>query len=271
MTVAPVALVYLARGVEPDHLERIAMFVRSYRLSTAGADHTLYVILKGYRDEAALSEARRSLHHLEYVPILLDDRAFDIGAYAAAARIVREDLICFVNSNSRILAGDWLRKLAAPFGREGVGLVGASGSFESLGSAYGARFPPAPNVHVRSNVFLMRRDLAAEVLGSFVITSKLDAFLAESGPDSITRKVCRSGLGVFTMGRDGRAFPPALWPSTGGFRSDDQSNLLVEDNISRDYDRMSPVHRHAALHNTWGRYADRSRMLRFPPQDAVPV
>jgi hypothetical protein len=40
----------------------------------------------------------------------------------------------------------------------GVGLVGATGSYESLGPALDG-FPAFPNIHIRSNAFLIQREL----------------------------------------------------------------------------------------------------------------
>ena len=129
MTPVDIALVYLARGVESDHLERFDRFLLSYGQIEGGAQHTLYVIYKGYPDPGALSVARERFSVLTHVPLFLGDNSFDIGAYAEAANIVTEDVVCFVNSNVEIVANRWLGKLKTCLDQDGVGMVGASGSF----------------------------------------------------------------------------------------------------------------------------------------------
>ena len=46
-----------------------------------------------------------------------------------------------------------------------------------------------PNVHVRTNAFMMRTPLARQTLGRLVIKTKRDAHHAEHGPNSLTRQV----------------------------------------------------------------------------------
>lgn len=258
------ALVYLARGAESDHLDRFARFIDSYGRVESGHPHMLYVIYKGYRNDAALGIARRRFAVFDHVPLFLKDDSFDIGAYAEVASVLTEDTVCFLNSNVEITTDRWLGKLKAGLDLAGVGIVGASGSFESLGHSRNAYFRPAPNVHLRSNVFMMRRALAVEILGSFRIASKIDAFMAESGADSVTRQVLRRGLSVLVIGKDGRALSPPFWPASRGFRSEDQSNLLVEDNLSREFAGMPPSGRQEARRSSWGRYEDSACLLRFP-------
>lgn len=264
MTSPSTALVYLARGAEPDHPDRFARFIDSYDRVESGDVHKLYVIYKGYRDGPSLGIARRRFSVLNHVSLFMKDDRFDIGAYAEAASVSTEDTICFLNSNVQITTAGWLGKLKAGLELAGVGLVGASGSYESLGHSRNAYFRPAPNVHLRSNVFMMRRQLAIDILGSFAIESKIDAFMAESGPNSITRQVLRRGLSVLVIGKDGRPISPTFWPASRGFRSGDQSNLLAEDNLSREFDSMPPSGQREARRSSWGRYADPACLLRLP-------
>ena len=67
---------------------------------------------------------------VQYIDI--DDRGFDIQAYLKAAAILPHEFVCFLNSHSRVTSQDWLRKLHAPLLDPGVGLVGATASFESI-------------------------------------------------------------------------------------------------------------------------------------------
>ena len=108
-------------------------FAHSYRKFSAGLPHDLIVIRKG---EARKAGARRAIGLLfegtdvQYIDI--DDRGFDIQAYLKAAAILPHEFVCFLNSHSIVTSQDWLRKLHAPLLDSGVGLVGATASFESI-------------------------------------------------------------------------------------------------------------------------------------------
>lgn len=64
--------------------------------------------------------------------MFLGDDSLDIGAYIELVNQIGEELICVLNTMSEILAEDWLRKLAVNLALPNVGLVGATGSHESL-------------------------------------------------------------------------------------------------------------------------------------------
>lgn len=61
-----IALFYLARGADADHLESIQRFVRSYRNRAAGVDHELVVIFKGFASERALAAAGSAMDGIAF-------------------------------------------------------------------------------------------------------------------------------------------------------------------------------------------------------------
>ncbi len=134
-------------------------------------------------------------------------------------------------------------------------MVGATGSFESL-SGMDPRFAIFPNVHLRSNAFMIRRSLLLEIAGEIEISDKLDAYLFESGPASLTNEVLRRGLDVQIVGRNGRGYPPRWWPRSETFRRLTQDNLLIADNQTRHYMDAVWSLKHALVLNTWGPFVD---------------
>jgi hypothetical protein len=127
---ASVAVFYLARLAEgPAALQR---FFASYRNHPAGMSHELVVIAKTDsedRDLAKISDMAGVPHRLFRFP---DDGGMDIHAYAAALRATDCEYGCFLNTFTQLRADDWLAKLHAGITTPGVGLVGATGSYESL-------------------------------------------------------------------------------------------------------------------------------------------
>ncbi|MDX6271363.1 MAG: hypothetical protein QOD28_2586 [Acidobacteriota bacterium] len=251
--------------------------MRSYREHPAGVAHELLLLCKGFgaaaqqlpEDYGAL--ARDVPHRLLFVA----DEGFDIAPYFVAARELDYRRFCFLNSFSRLLDAGWLAKLSAHAEDEGVGVVSATGSYEShytnlarelrpaqylRRAAYGIRhggrpqetvgdylsrrqelraaraaFDPFPNQHVRTNAFVIARDV---MLGLKVgaIRNKMDAAAFESGRAGLTRQLSAKGFArALVVGRDGAAYPPERWRESRTFRSGGQINLLVADNRTRQY------------------------------------
>jgi hypothetical protein len=257
------ALVYLARGADPDHIDRFKLFLRSYAKFTAGADHVFYVIYKGFTRDKDLQVARELFSIYKPESIYTNDTSFDIGAYAESLAEIPNSKVCFLNTNSEILADGWLGKLAANLDQPRVGIVSATASFESL-MLLDPRFPRFPNVHVRSNAFMMRRETACRILSEFRIRDKKDAFFAESGPRSITRRIFELGMNAVVVGRNGRGYAPEEWPASETFRLGTQRNLLVHDNVTRTYINMPFSAKKAVSKLTWGSYINAERALALP-------
>lgn len=252
MSTRTAAVIYLARGYHADHLERFRSFVTSYGAYPAGYQHKLYVVFKGFADAAQRAAAERVFDGLPFEAIDTDDLSFDLGAYADALRSVGEDYVCFLNTNAELNAPSWLAKLLRNLEVPGVGMVGATGSFESL-RYINRLFPEYPNPHLRTNAFAMRREHALALLGSYAIATKLDAFFAESGPDGLTRRVFALGLTCLIVGGDGRGYAPPLWPSSETSRQGGQANLLVHDNYTRAYEALGARARTEVTFASWGR------------------
>jgi hypothetical protein len=249
------ALIYLARGADERHLEKFRRFVHSYRTFGAGVDHQLFVIFKGFDDAAHLREGVAAFASLTFQPIHTDDLSFDLGAYVDAARQVESDRVCFLNTNSEIASHHWLAKLSNNLDLPRVGIVGATASFESF-KARDSRFPDFPNLHVRSNAFMLERGRFLEVASNHRIGSKSDAYLAESGPESLTRRIFAMGLSALLVGADGRAHSACHWPKSFTFRQGSQSNLLVKDNATRIFDESTWGAKKRLSARAWGQYID---------------
>jgi hypothetical protein len=241
------AVFYLLRGADAFHLESLRRFVKAYGAYSSGIDHDLFVIFKGFPFEQALEDTRAELRATAFQEIHTGDESFDLGAYADAIMRTPCRRACFLNTSSEPAASHWLLKLSRALDLSGVGLAGASGSFET--GVGGSSFP---NVHVRTNAFMMDAALARSTLGRVEIKTKRDAHLAEHGIDSLTCQVVRRGLSAVIVGANGRAYAPAWWNGSRTFRQGDQSNLLVLDNQTRAWDAMTWPERRIAYNATWG-------------------
>jgi hypothetical protein len=203
-----------------------------------------------------------------------------------AAKSAQADYLCFLNSYSVLLDEDWLSKLQCHIKRPEVGLVGATGSYESHYSAnlgflrklppgvqpsrsllrrwagrYLLRrrvswskrwFAPFPNYHVRTNSFVLLRERML-AFGDLPLQSKGDTYIFESGKQGLTQRLLGMGLEVLLVGRDGKAYTKEQWPESYTFRMGNQENLLVADNQTQVYQEADEATRAEMSERTWGR------------------
>ena len=244
-------IAYLLRGKDDDWENCLNRFVRSYDQHRAGCEHKLHIIIKGFENKPDETRIRQRLSTLECNVVHVDDDSFDLGAYRAWAELVSANTICLLNTGSEILADCWLQKLYENFRDPSVGIVGATGSFESLGNGYDG-FPHFPNPHIRSNAFMLQRHIYLEAAKGRLFQTKEDAFQFESGNTGLTRIIKKLGLKPYIVGRNGRAYCEKTWSLSNTFRQGSQHNLLIGDGQTRGY-ASSPYHRKKGLtFAAWG-------------------
>ena len=268
-------LVRASNGIEP-----LKGFLESYRTNRGGTDHDLLLIFKGFAGnregpeyQALLSgHAHRSLH----VP----DAGFDVDAYVAAAKSFDYRYFCFLNSFSLLLDKDWLSKMYRAISEKDVGLVGATGSYESiytdLRSIYELNmrrrlpffspqriqvrcrllrwkkhFHPFPNYHIRTNAFMIPRELMGRVRHK-ALTNKFDAWRFESGKKGLTCQVYGMDLRALVVGKDGRTYEKEEWFESGTFWQGEQVNLLVADNQTNTYMKVDLEEKRRLSRLAWG-------------------
>jgi hypothetical protein len=127
---AQVAVVHLARcanGIEP-----LLRFLESYAMYAAGMAHRLIVVLKGFEQDAAMREAATRALPANIKVLEIPDVGFDLDAYRAAFEAFEYNFFCFLNSFSCIKASGWLAMLMHWAAKPNVGIVGATGSYQSV-------------------------------------------------------------------------------------------------------------------------------------------
>jgi hypothetical protein len=247
------AVGFLLRGADENWLPSARRFLASFKAHPGGFPHVPHVMLKGFADQIALSEAEQEFRKEGFVIRHLDDDGFDIMAYARWAQDLDSEYICVFNTHSEILADNWLARFMRNIIQNGIAMVSATASFETLNHVWSI-FPPFPNMHLRSNAFCLRRELFVQCVADLTFQKKLDAFLFESGPRSLTTQIINAGKRVAVVGRDGRAYGPRWWPFSGTFRQGTQSNLFVADNVTRAYDEAERSEKIRLAAATWGDY-----------------
>lgn len=266
---AMIGLVYLAWA--PLGPEPVRDFLRSYRRHPAGIEHELVVVLNGApgtSERPGAAPLPAELAEVEHRVLDLGRSVLDLPAYGLAARGLPHRRLCLLNSYSAILADGWLALLARALDAPGVGLAGATGSWESqaewvrgkrrhwlhqLATLPRARrdYPRFPNPHLRTTAFTVERQTLLELELEHA-GDKRATYLLESGPRSITRQIQERGLRPVVVGRDGRAYDIAQWPASATYRAGGQRNLLVADRRTRDWELASPRLRRRLSRDAWG-------------------
>jgi hypothetical protein len=260
-----IAVIHLVRAANPT--AALQRFLDSYIECPAGMAHKLVFLLKGFGTELP-ADVLEQLDRVHHSKIHCVDRGYDIASYFYVAERISESLVVFINSFSVLLGAQWLLKLQRGYTKESVGLVGATGSWESISfESTGVGlwksvklvavsltlrllFPAFPNPHIRTNCFLLARsDFLA--MHPILMRSKLDAWLFESGRNSMTRQMLRRGRKVLIVGRDGCQYQPKEWAESRTFWQSQQENLLIHDNRTMAYQNGSPEFKAKRNRSAW--------------------
>ncbi len=252
-----VHLVRAKNGIEP-----LRRFLESYTRNHGGIEHDLLLVFKGFRNKELPSAYQQLLEAYPHEAMFVKDRGYDILPYYTAAKRFNYDYFCFLNSFSVILDEQWLRKMYNHITRPGVGLVGATGSYQStytdllnspkIQSPLLRRrivgtillpllilkcrrdFYSYPNYHIRTNAFMIAGDLMRSIkVGA--IRRKWDCYTFESGKKGLTHQILRKNLRALVVGKNGRAYEKEEWVNSFSFWQGDQGNLLVADNQTNAY------------------------------------
>lgn len=269
-------LVRINEGLAP-----VQRFLDAYAAHDPGTPHHLLVLRRGFRTERWWAPFASAFHEhgLQYGILDIADTGYDLGAYREALGASSHDYLCFLNTFSEVLCDGWLEHLYRSAQLPGVGLTGATGSYESIYSAYVAalsvhrairnrwwrppvrgyvkayrlryEYPAYPNPHVRTNGFMLRRPVALALRWGPYRT-KNDALRGESGRFGLARQAEALGLRNLIVGRDGMSYEPDDWPLSCTFRWRDQSNLMIADNRTRQYAASPQEERSRLGRLAWG-------------------
>lgn len=202
-----IAVLYLCR--KDNNKDSFFNFLNSYKSFESGIEHDFYIILKGYKESDDISWIKSELKNIDYSFIYCIDKGFDIYAYFYSSKKVKNKYVMFINSFSQINCDDWLFNLFTRLSESTI-CVGCSGSWESLSSTFYYKriyhctnylkkifnafiylflriiFPKFPNIHLRTNSFIINRKFFIEYNLKRAFKFKVQAWHFESGRRSLT-------------------------------------------------------------------------------------
>ena len=273
-------LVWLPFGI--DHFKA---FFASYYRYTAACNHQLVLAFNG----VGLKHPNPPEEYLAYLEHNggRADKCFyyqqgqDLEVYQQVARQVQTEYVLFLNSYSILQSASWLKYYIDNFDAQ-VGIIGASASCQSYyssvfqkhaagweaqkGFLYNFRkyklfvkaffywrflFRPFPNPHIRTNAFMVRRELFL-TMNPGPLDTKFRAYQFENGVKSLTAFYAAKGLKTLVVDSSGRTFAPAEWKNSRTFWNGGQENLLVSDNQTRLYTEASAEEKKTMTWLAWG-------------------
>jgi len=304
-----ICVVHLVR--QNNDIELFRNFLNSYRENQGGIDHDLLILFKGFDSSEAKIEYTSLLNSVPHLTYDVSDDGFDITAYMSVTRQYAQQYryFCFLNSHSIILDSEWLSKLHKHIVRADVGLVGATCSWQSHRGAvsfwkllaaatlyctlslferkrfrvklqelievyhyliYLMKFDSFPNIHIRTTAFMISSRLMLENCHHRIKT-KFDAYEFESGKKGLSKSTRNNNMKILMVGRDSRGYDELEWNKCNIYLCSEQENLLVADNMTRQYQHGSrKIRKHLAsmawdhdyyptTHQHWSNIANRKQ------------
>ena len=255
-----ISVVYLCR-YSKNYYEKLKIFLESTSHFKSGIDYSLNIIFKNNKNIPEEIKAISKIYNAKLY--FFKDDGLDWGAYIRFAKENNSKLILFLNSNSKIIAENWLLYLARPFDQKEVKMTGATGSFSStrtmllplefifkspikyikylFGFLYDFirlrnLFDSFPSIHIRSNAFMIERlDFLEYAKKNKFPNSKLDVYMLENGKKSLSKYFLRNNYKIGVAGKDGVFYLPPNWKYSKTFKYSNQENLLISDNHTNYY------------------------------------
>lgn len=259
-------------------------FVASYCKYKAGYKHQLILLFNGVQqhDELAPYIDIANKNNLSYRTIVCSGFNQDITAYYWAAEQIDNSYILFLNSYCELQADNWLACFSRHVNNSKVGIIGATGSWQSYSSTvfqtnplrwekdktrtenfgkyklfikallyWKFLFPAFPNPHIRTNGFMIKRTLLLSCKKGKLKT-KFQAYLFESGKNSLSRQIIAKGLNIFIIDKSGNLYEIENWNKSSIFWSSNQENLLITDNQTKLYSNGDTSLKRKLARLAWG-------------------
>ncbi|MCL1972084.1 MAG: hypothetical protein FWG57_03740 [Endomicrobia bacterium] len=225
--------------------------------------------------------------------IELPDDGMEFAAFYRAAKQCKSKYIFCINSRNIILKNGWLNFFAqAAINNESYKLIGSAGSWENIfpniflkifnkifkrypkqnapelqliketvnlrikaSRIKDAIFRPCffPNFHIRTNNFLIDRQLYIEYIDKYGFPrNKYESCKIESGHNSLTRFILNRGFDIGVIGANSKLYKTHEWDKSETFRNSSSDNLIIGDHHCKHYLNCTKNVKIYLEKQTWG-------------------
>jgi hypothetical protein len=122
-------VIHLVRAA--NGIDSLREFAAALRAHPPGIEHELVLAMKGFASVAEAAPYIEEVADLAPTIEFFPDIGLDLGLLFAAMSRLRRGRYCFVNSHTRPVVAGWLAKLDAALALPDVGMVGATGCWQS--------------------------------------------------------------------------------------------------------------------------------------------
>ena len=253
-----------------DSYDSILKFFKNYFRYKSGVKHKLLVCFKLLDKQKVISlrSLFKNINYIEFIdPSNVND--YDFGSYKRIAQKYPRYKIFFLNSHSYPIVNNWLKKIVKHYRNKS--LIGCSGSYESKLSSlkikkfykffgyiinyinYFFKFNSFPNPHIRTTGFLINGTDFLNFTQNRKFDNKEDAWVAESGKNSLTNFFKKKNFNIFLVNSDGVKFNVSLWDKSETYCHKKSSKSLISDNHIRKYSLLKKKEKKISQQKVWGK------------------
>jgi hypothetical protein len=252
-----------------DIKENLINFINHYQKNSPGYDHILVICYKLLETSQvnSLRSITKRVAHIEYIDPFRDND-FDFGSYKRIAEKYPNSPIFFTLGHSYPVSQNWLNKLMNHFDKKT--LVGTSASYESIFSSFLSKkkfkilfnfkkffflkknFPNFPNPHMRTINFMLYGSDYLEFISDKSFINKKDAWICESGFNSLTNYFKLKNYNIYVVNSDNDAFSIKDFKLSNTYCFSNQSKQLFSDKHSRKYDAANDSDKIKISSTVWG-------------------
>ncbi len=253
-----------------DNEKTLLTFLENYKKFDSGQPHELLICYKLLSNEK-LHNFRNLLSNIDHTEFIdkYNFNDFDLGSYSRVANKYQSRHIFFLNGHSYPVCQNWLDIMVKNY--EENSILATSASYESLLSSirlkkiykfigylvklykYKSLFYPFPNPHIRTTGFMIKGSDYVKFIHNKSIKSKIDAWIIESGKNSLTNYFKKLNFKIYVINSDGEKFLENKWKESQTYNYLEQKKSIISDNHIRKYILLNKSDKLISEFNTWGR------------------
>lgn len=282
-----IGVIYLS--YVPYGVSYFANFLESYTQHESGNSHSLVIVFNGFANQDELAPFIKLINSYSINHELVFAKSkFDIDVYYyMATRYNMFSFLVFLNTYSVILSDNWLKYFYKNLTQKNVGCVSATGSWgdfrhkDDYWSAvnrlkkfnfrladikkiiyFKYNFYPSVGVHLRTNAFMISRELFLSIkrpkVRPFILSylfglnaKKLRSFCFEHGNNNFSKQLLDRGYLIQIVDKFGNGKNIEDWSSSNIYWNGTQENLLIKDNQTSKFEMANPSEKKLMRYAAW--------------------
>ena len=244
-------------------------FIKSYKRFKAGSRHKLVICFKQL-SKKELTKRISLLKKIDYFIDPVDINDHEWGSLKRICQLYFENHIFFMNDYSYPITSNWLKYFNKY--KKNKMIIGCTASkssnfdnsfYRNYKDNYFKAFfkifyfffkiPSFPNPHIRSTAFLIKAKDFLEFIENKNISYKIQSIALESGYSGLTNFFKKKGYKIKILNRFGNLFDLEDGFFSKTFASYNQEGLIISDNQTRMYDKLSFNKKEKKRKQCWGK------------------